>query len=86
MLSVYGTWVSWATVTKITWFGRQKWAEFLVTADTDFLVMASTGIEHAGLIFGAQEDHSLGDWVKGLELICFVFGAEDMRNRVEFLP
>jgi hypothetical protein len=57
----------------------------LVTTDTDFLIMASAGIEHAGIIFGAQEDHSVGDWVKELELICFVYEPEDMRNRVEFI-
>ena len=57
----------------------------LVTSDADFLVMSATQIEHAGIIFGKQEDHSLGDWVKGLELICFVYDAEDMKNHVEFL-
>jgi hypothetical protein len=57
----------------------------LVTTDTDSLTMASTGIEHAGIIFGVQEDHSIGDWVKELELICFVYEPEDMKNRVEFI-
>ena len=57
----------------------------LVTSDADFLVVSATQIEHAGIIFGKQEDHSLGDWVKGLELICFVYDAEDMKNHVEFL-
>ena len=44
----------------------------LVTTDTDFLIMASTEVEHTGIIFGAHEDHSIGDWVKELELICFI--------------
>lgn len=57
----------------------------LVTSDADFLIMSATQVEHAGIIFGKQEDHSLGDWVKGLELICFVYNAEDMKNHVEFL-
>jgi predicted nuclease of predicted toxin-antitoxin system len=57
----------------------------LVTSDADFLILAATGIDHPGIIFGAQEDHSIGDWVKGLELICFVYNAEDMKNRVEFM-
>lgn len=57
----------------------------LVTTDVDFLRMASEGIEHAGIIFGAQQDHSLGDWVKALELICFVYTAEEMYNHVEYL-
>jgi hypothetical protein len=57
----------------------------LVTADVDFLVMASTGIEHSGIIFGAQEDHSIGDWVKSLQANCFVYEASDLENHVEFL-
>ncbi|MCL4247096.1 MAG: DUF5615 family PIN-like protein [Anaerolineae bacterium] len=57
----------------------------LVTTDMDFLQMASSGIEHTGIVFGIQEDHSLGDWVKGLELICFVYTPEDMKNHVEYL-
>ncbi len=57
----------------------------LVTSDADFLIMSATQVEHAGIIFGKQEDHSLGDWVKGLELICFIYNAEEMKNHVEFL-
>ncbi|MCC6614908.1 MAG: DUF5615 family PIN-like protein [Anaerolineae bacterium] len=57
----------------------------IATSDIDFLQMAATGIEHTGIIFGSQEDHSLGDWVKGLELICFVYTPEDMKNHVEYL-
>lgn len=57
----------------------------LVTSDADFLIMSSTQTQHAGIIFGKQEDHSIGDWVRGLELICFVYNAEDMQNHVEFL-
>ena len=57
----------------------------LVTSDTDFLTLGSGEIEHDGIIFGVQEDHSIGDWVKGLELICFVYDANDMKNHIEFL-
>ena len=57
----------------------------LVTSDADFLIMSATQIEHAGIIFGKQEDHSIGDWVKGLELISCVYSANDMKNHVEFL-
>jgi hypothetical protein len=57
----------------------------LVTSDTDFLRMASAGIEHAGIVFGVQEDHNIGDWVTKLELICFVYTPEDMVNHVEYL-
>ena len=57
----------------------------LVTTDTDFLVMASEGIEHAGIVFGIQENLSIGDWVNGLELVAAVYSAEDMINHVEYL-
>jgi hypothetical protein len=57
----------------------------LVTSDTDFLVMASEGTEHAGIVFGVQENLSIGDWVNGLELIAAVYTPEDMLNHVEYL-
>jgi len=38
----------------------------LVTSDVDFLRLAAEGIDHAGIVFGVQADHSLGDWVKKL--------------------
>jgi hypothetical protein len=57
----------------------------LVTCDADFLRMAADGIEHTGIVFGIQEHTSIGDWVKGLELICSVYTAEDTLNHVEYL-
>jgi uncharacterized protein with PIN domain len=56
----------------------------LVTTDQDFLQLTAAGIQHMGIIFGIQEDHSLGDWVKGLELICFVYEPDELRNNVEY--
>ena len=57
----------------------------LVTTDTDYLIMAAQGVEHAGIIFGVQGDHSIGDWVKALELICEVYTPEELKNHVEYL-
>lgn len=57
----------------------------LVTSDVDFLRFASEGINHAGIVFGAQADHSMGDWVKKLELICFVYSPAELENHVEYL-
>jgi len=56
----------------------------IVTTDQDFLRLAAEGIQHAGIIFGVQEDHTPGDWVKGLELICFVYEPDDLENHVEY--
>jgi predicted nuclease of predicted toxin-antitoxin system len=57
----------------------------LVTADEDFLRMAAEGAEHAGIVFGALETHSIGDWVRTLELISVVLEPEEMLNHVEFI-
>lgn len=57
----------------------------LCTHDTDYLVLAGEGIEHAGIVFGNQIQHSIGDWVKGLILVHAVYTPEDMKNHVEYL-
>ncbi|NJL57103.1 DUF5615 family PIN-like protein [bacterium] len=57
----------------------------IVTSDVDFLQMVAAGVEHPGVIFGDQQSFSIGDWVKGLELICFVYTPDDMQNHVEYL-
>ncbi|MBP7962103.1 MAG: DUF5615 family PIN-like protein [Caldilineaceae bacterium] len=57
----------------------------LVTSDTDFLVLAASGKSHAGIVFGVQERHRIGDWVSALDLLCAVYTPEDMANHVEYI-
>lgn len=57
----------------------------LVTTDVDFLRMAAEGMPHAGIIFGVQQEHTLGDWVKALEIISFIYTPDEMENHVEYL-
>lgn len=57
----------------------------LVTTDADFLRMTQEGEKHAGVVFGIQQNHTIGDWVKKLEILCFVYTAADMENHVEYL-
>ena len=57
----------------------------LVTSDIDFLRIASDITEHSGIIFGHQRLLSIGAWVRGLELICMSYTADDFTNRVEYL-
>jgi hypothetical protein len=57
----------------------------LVTTDVDFLRLAAAEFQHDGIIFGIQEEHTIGDWVRKLELMCFVFEPDDMKNHVEYL-
>ncbi len=34
----------------------------LVTCDSDFLALAASGVEHTGIVFGVQEELTIGDW------------------------
>ena len=55
------------------------------TEDRDFLKLAARGIEHAGIIKGVQDKHSIGDWVNYLRFVHSVCAPDDMRNNVEHL-
>lgn len=57
----------------------------LVTSDVDFLRFAAEGINHAGIVIGVQSDHTMGDWVRKLELLCFVYSPAELENHVEYL-
>jgi hypothetical protein len=57
----------------------------LVTSDVDYLVIAASKTHHAGIVFGVQEGHGVGDWVRALELLCAVYDPDDMKNHVEYL-
>ncbi len=55
------------------------------TEDKDFLRLAASGVEHAGIIRGRQRVHGIGDWVKYLRLIHAVYAAEELRNTVLYV-
>jgi hypothetical protein len=55
------------------------------THDADIIELAVAGIEHAGVVFGQQHKHSIGDWVRFLELITAVYEPQEMENRIEYL-
>ena len=54
------------------------------TEDRDFLALAA-GAEHAGIASCDQSTRTIGQIVRGLELIWEVYEPEEMRNRVEFI-
>lgn len=56
----------------------------LFTHDADFLRLASSGIDHAGIVY-AHQPTPVGEIIHGLMLICQVLDSEDMINRVEYL-
>lgn len=64
---------------------RLELERVLVTSDTDFLVLAASGQNHTGVVFGIQDRHDIGDWVKALDLLCAVYTPEDMINHVEYI-
>ena len=53
--------------------------------DDDFLKLAAPGVEHAGIIKGKQDKHSIGDWIRYLRFIHSVCDADELRNEVYFL-
>ena len=55
------------------------------TSDDDFIKLAAMGIEHAGVIWGEQADHSIGDWVRYLRLVSDVQSAEEMLNTINYV-
>ena len=57
----------------------------LCTNDADYIDMATTGIEHAGIVFGQQHKHSVGEWVRFLELLASVLDPNEMHNRIEYV-
>jgi hypothetical protein len=62
----------------------------LVSQDDDLLAIArerqAPGVFFAGLIYGHQLAATVGKYVLNLEVICQVLDAEEMANRIEYLP
>lgn len=54
------------------------------TQDDDFLRLASTGQDHAGIVYAPQHT-PIGVIIRGLMLIHQVLEAEDMTDNIEFL-
>lgn len=57
----------------------------LCTHDSDYVELATTGIEHSGIVFGQQHRHGIGDWVRFLELVHAVYNDDEMLNRIEYI-
>jgi len=57
----------------------------LVTYDTDFLIIASQGAEHSGIIFGRQGQFSIGELIRHLSVAAFCLSVDEMKDHVEFL-
>jgi len=58
----------------------------VLTHDVDFLAMASMpGMKHLGIIFAHSKNVTIGDCIRGVELITSVLAVQDMKNHIEFL-
>ena len=58
----------------------------ILTHDIDFLKIASNpDIKHSGIIFSHQENVSIGQCIRGVELIVNILTDKDMENHIEFL-
>lgn len=56
----------------------------LVTMDSDFLILASQGISHAGIAY-ASPRISIGEMIRAIVLLSDVLSCSDMTSHVEFL-
>lgn len=57
----------------------------IVTHDDDFLVLASSGIEHSGICYCHQQQHPIGRLLQILLVVHECCTREEMRGYVEFL-
>jgi predicted nuclease of predicted toxin-antitoxin system len=55
----------------------------IVTMDSDFLILASQGTQHAGIAYASQQ--SIGELIRAVMLLYDVLSPEEMMNHVEFL-
>jgi len=74
---------------KLDGFHLKKASELkavILTHDTDFLLIASApGVTHQGIIFSHSRNISVGQCIRGVELIATLLSAKDMENHIEFL-
>lgn len=57
----------------------------IVTHDDDFLTLANSGIEHAGICYCHQQKRSIGEVLRMLLVVRECCSQDDMRGHVEFL-
>jgi hypothetical protein len=57
----------------------------LCTCDTDFIILAQEGIEHAGIVFGAMQRFTVGDWIRYIRRLHATKSVEDVENLVLYV-
>ncbi len=58
----------------------------VLTHDVDFLIVAgSPSVSHHGIVFSHSKNVSIGDCIRGVELIVNALTDKDMKDHIEFL-
>jgi len=57
----------------------------IFTNDRDFLRIASSHMQHAGIVYCAPEDSDIGEVIRYLALMRECLTPDEMANRVEYL-
>ena len=57
----------------------------LCTHDTDFIILAESHLDHAGIIWAAHDKASIGGWVKALQQLHSEVSAEAMVGQVRYV-
>ncbi len=62
-----------------------KWGVCSVHVMLIFLFWPKKGVEHAGIVYGAKNRFTIGEWVRYIRRLHATKGAEDVRNLVFFV-
>ncbi|MGE0756763.1 MAG: hypothetical protein AB7O38_07075 [Pirellulaceae bacterium] len=57
----------------------------IYTNDADFLSLATSGVQHAGIVYCSPGSRSIGDVIRRLALMHACMQPDEMMNRVEFM-
>jgi predicted nuclease of predicted toxin-antitoxin system len=57
----------------------------IITQDADFIILASQGMEHAGIVYYKPQSRTTKQIIRGLLRLYEQLSAEDMLNRVEYV-
>ncbi len=55
------------------------------TYDDDFLVLAQSGVEHAGILFATQDRRSIGDWVREVRFLHATLTSDEAQGQILFV-
>jgi hypothetical protein len=57
----------------------------LCTCDADSIILAQEGVEHAGIVFGAMQRFTAGDWIRYIRRLHATKSVEDVGNLVFYV-